>query len=309
VNLVSIPERRGARPRPLLTPARRDALAGYGFVAPQMGGFSLFVLGPILAVFYFSLHDWNLVFGTFKPAAGANYAKLLADPQVETVARNTLIFTLGYVPLNVILGLTFALLVNRALRGVGLFRTLFFMPVVVSVVAWVIVWRFLLQADGGVNGVLQLVGVDGPNWLREPSWAMAAVIVVQVLKNAGLAMVLFLAALQGIPATLHDAVRVDGANRWAELRHLTIPLITPYIYLATIHAVIVALKSFGLIFLMTRGGPGISTAVLAYYIYKQAFEAYLMGYASALAVVLFLLVLGLTIAQYVTRKRWVYGES
>jgi multiple sugar transport system permease protein len=305
VRLESIPAR---APRPLLTPARRDALAGYGLVAPQVGGFSLFVLGPILAVFWFSLHDFRLVFGTFTFSGAANYAKLLSDPQVETVARNTLLFTVGYVPLNVALGLAFALLANRTLRGVGVFRTLFFMPVVVSVVAWVIIWRFLLQADGGVNAVLQLVGVDGPNWLREPGWAMASVIVVQVLKNAGLAMVLFLAALQGIPTTLQDAVRVDGAGRWSELRHLTLPLITPYVYLAIVHAVIVALKSFGLIFLLTRGGPGISTAVLAYYIYKQAFEFYTMGYASALAVVLFLLVLLLTIAQYLTRRRWVYGE-
>jgi multiple sugar transport system permease protein len=184
------------------------------------------------------------------------------------------------------------------------------MPVVVSLVAWVIVWRFLLQSDGGINAILQLVaGVEGPNWLREPEWALAMVVLVQLLKNAGLAMVLFLAALQGIPTTLQDAARVDGAGRVAEFRNITLPLITPFIYLVSILAVIAALKSFSLIFLMTRGGPGSATTVLAYYIYKQAFEFYRMGYASALAAVLFALVLGLTVAQFLTRKRWVYSET
>lgn len=289
---------------------QRDVLAGYLFVLPQFGGFCIFVLGPILAVLWFSLHDWHLVFGTFQFAGLGNYAKLARDPLIDEVARNTFLFTLAYVPLNVGLGLGFALLTNRALAVMGMFRTLYFMPVVVSLVAWVIVWRFLLQADGGLNAVLLAVaGIEGPNWLREPDWALAAVVGVQLLKNAGLGMVLFLAALQGIPSTIQDAARVDGAGRWKEFRHITLPLITPFIYLVTILAVIAALKSFSLIFLMTRGGPGSATTVLAYYIYRQGFEFYQMGYASALATVLFAIVLVLTIAQFLTRKKWVYSET
>jgi multiple sugar transport system permease protein len=305
----AVASRRPGAPRNL-TYRQRDALTGYLFVLPQVGGFSVFVLGPILAVFWFSLHDWNLVFGTFEFTGLGNYGKLARDPQIDAVARNTVLFTLAYVPLSVGLGLALALLTNRALRGMALFRTLYFMPVVVSLVAWVIVWRFLLQADGGLNAVLQAAaGIQGPNWLRDPEWALVVAVLVQIFKNAGLAMVLFLAALQGIPQTVQEAARVDGAGRIREFRHITLPLITPFIYLTSILAVIAALKSFSLIFLMTRGGPGNATTVLAYYIYKQAFEFSAMGYASALAAVLFALVLGLTVAQFVTRRKWVYSET
>ena len=287
---------------------QRDAVVGALFVAPQFLGFTAFVLGPILAVFWFSLHDWNIVFGTFEFVGLRNFTTMLSDDKVAVVGMNTLAFTALYVPFNVLIGLGLALVANRSMQGITFFRTLYFAPVVVSLVAWTIVWRFLLQIDGGLNALLLNLGATGPNWLREPEVAMVTVVLVQLLKNAGLGMVLFLAALQGVPSTLIDAARIDGAGRWAAFRHITLPLITPFIFLVTILAVIAALKSFSLIFLMTRGGPGLSTTVLAYYIYKQGFEFYAMGYASALAVILFAVVLAFTIAQFVTRKRWVYSE-
>ena len=294
---------------PRLTLRTRDKLSGYSFVAPQFAGFSVFVLGPIGAVVWFSLHDWNIVAGNFNRIWLDNYQAILDDALIDTVALNSIAFTVGYVPLNVLSRLILALAVNRAMAGMWLFRTLYFTPVVVSLVAWTIVWRFMLAGDGVLNGLLRAVGVEGPNWLRDPTLAMLSVVLVQVLKNAGLSMILFLAALQGIPADLVDAARVDGAGRWQLFRHVTLPLITPFVFLVTVLAVISALKSFSLIFLTTRGGPGDATLVLAYYIYEVAFHALEMGYASALAVVLFLVVLAFTTTQFVVRKRWVFYEE
>jgi multiple sugar transport system permease protein len=288
---------------------QRDALTGYGLIAPQVLGFLVFIAGPIIAVFWFSLHDWHLVQRNFDFRGLGNYTDTLRDPLMGSVVRNSLIFVLGYVPLNVGLGLVMALAVNRAIRGIALFRTLYFMPVVVSLVAWTIVWRMILNNEGALNGYLATLGIDGPNWLREDDLAMLSVIVIQILKNAGLSMVLFLAALQGIPQDLTDAARVDGADGRKVLRHITIPLITPFIFLATVLAVITALKSFSLIFLTTGGGPGEATTVLAYYIYEVAFATFEMGYASALAVLLFLCILLLTVVQFRVRKRWVVYED
>jgi multiple sugar transport system permease protein len=240
---------------------------------------------------------------------GANFSAILEDRLMPTVAWNSIIFAIGYVPLTVGLGLVMALALNRAIRGIAVFRTFYFLPVVVSLVAWTIVWRFILNSEGVLNAALAQVGVDGPNWLRDPTLAMGSVIVIQILKNAGLSMVLFLAALQGVPKDLEEAARVDGAAPHQILRYITLPLITSFIFLATVLAVITSFKAFSLIFLTTLGGPGTATTVLAFYIYEEAFRSNSPDYASALAVVLFIVVLVLTIVQFGIRKRWVHYEN
>ena len=260
-------------------------------------------------MFWFSLHDWHLIYRNFDFRGAGNFTDMLDDPLMATVATNSVVFALGYVPLVVALGLVLAVALNRALRGIALFRTLYYLPVVVSLVAWTIIWRFILNEQGVLNGFLATIGIDGPNWLRDPDLAMFSVILVQLLKNAGFNMVLFLAALQGVPPELQDAARVDGADGRRVFRHVTLPLITPFIFLAIVLSVITSLKSFSLIFLTTGGGPGDATMVLAYYIYEIGFQVFEMGYASALAVVLFLAVMALTIVQFVIRKRWVVYES
>lgn len=269
----------------------------------------MFIFGPIVAVFWLALHDWNLVFGSPKFAGLGNFARMLADEDIPQVALNSMFFAFGYVPLNVLLGLAIALAVHRATLAVPFFRTLYFAPVVVSLVAWSIVWRFLLQDDGVINAVLRLADVDGPNWLRDQSTALWMVVVVQVLKTAGFSMVLFLAALQAIPQELEEAARLDGAGAWALIRRVTLPLIAPFIFLVTVLSVITSLKSFALIYLLTGGGPGRATTVLAYYIYDQGFRRFEFGYASALAVILFAIVLLLTATQFALRRRWVYSET
>jgi multiple sugar transport system permease protein len=200
-------------------------------------------------------------------------------------------------------------LLNQKLKGIVVFRTLFFSPVVVSLVAWTIVWGFLLQNNGGINGFLQMFGIEGPNWLRTPSTAMISVVVVQVFKNVGLNMILFLAALQGVPKELYEAARVDGAPPFKQFRRITLPMISPTILLTSIITIVGSLQVFAQIAVLTQGGPGLSTTVLVYYLYQQAFQFHFFGYGSTLSILLFVIVAVLTFAQWQLRKRIVFYEN
>lgn len=289
--------------------ARKDEIIGYLFVAPQMVGFLLFVLGPILAVFLFSTQERNLLTGAVNPVEFANFEYMLeSDRLFPKVLANSLIFTSGLVPLNLVLSLTLALLLTRKLRGMVFFRTLFFAPVVTSAVAWAIVWRFLLQGDQGINQFLGGIGIDGPNWLREPGWAMASVIVTRVLKTVGLNMIIFMSALQNIPREYDEAARVDGADVLQIFFRITLPQLAPTILVVLVLTVIGSLQVFDHVLLMTNGGPANATAVLIYYIWFQSFRVFDIGYASALAVVLFLIVLLATVVQWLLRQRFAYNE-
>jgi multiple sugar transport system permease protein len=298
-----------SRRRPFWTSERRDALAGYLFVAPQLVGIVLFVLIPLGLVFWYSLHEWNVLAGTFRLVNDANYQKLIADPALPEVLTVTAIFSAGLVVFNLSLALLLAVLVNQKLKGITVFRTIFFSPVVVSLVAWTIVWSFLLQANGGINGLLKVVGIEGPNWLRSPPTAMLSVIVVQVFKNVGLNMVLFLAALQGVPRELYEAARIDGAGRWTQFHAITLPLISPTVLLTMIITIVGSLQVFAQIAVLTQGGPGMSTTVLVYYLYQQAFQFHRFGYGATISILLFLIVAVLTFAQWQMRKRIVFYEN
>lgn len=285
--------------------ARRDAWAGYTMIAPQVLGFLTFVIGPIVAVFWYALHRRNLLTGQSTFIGFDNFETMFAtDATFQKVLVNSLVFTAGLVPFNIALALFLALLLSRQLPGVVAFRTLFFAPVVTSAVAWAIVWRFMLQNETGtVNQVLALMGVVGPNWLREEGWAMAAVIFTRVLKNVGLNMIIYLAAIQSIPGEYRDAARVDGANPWHVFRYITLPLLAPTTLLITVITIVGSLQVFDHILLMTGGGPANATMVLVYYIYQQGFAFFNTGYASAIAVVLFAVTLVLTLLQWALRSR------
>jgi multiple sugar transport system permease protein len=291
--------------------ARRDALYGLLFILPQMLGFVLFVLGPLVAVFVFSTQNRGLLTPGVQFTGLANYERLLfADPLFWQVMGNTLVFAGGLVPLNVALALTLALVVSQKLRGIIFFRTLYFVPVVTSAVAWAIVWRFLLQGERGtLNQILTMLGIEGPNWLRDPGWAMFWVIFTRTLKGVGINMIIFLAAIMDLPGELFDAASVDGANGWQRLRHITLPLLAPTTLLVTLLVMIGSLKVFDTIFLMTAGGPGNATLVLVNYIYLVGFQFFESGYASALSVVLFLVTLALTLLQWGLRRRFSYNEQ
>ncbi|MDH0873923.1 sugar ABC transporter permease [Rhizobium pusense] len=245
------------RPAPAFwTIARRDSLAGFLFIAPQLIGIVIFVLIPLGLVFWYSLHEWNVLANTFTYTGAQNYRMLVEDSNLRDVLGATAIFSAGLVVFNLSLALLLAVLLNQKLAGIAIFRTLFFSPVVVSLVAWTIVWGFLLQKNGGINGMLLMAGIEGPNWLREETTAMISVIVVQVFKNVGLNMILFLAALQGVPKELYEAARIDGAPAFKQFRRITLPLISPTILLTSIITIVGSLQVFAQIAVLTQGGAG-----------------------------------------------------
>lgn len=299
------------RQRWKLSLATRDALWGYLFIAPAMLGFFLLVLYPLYKVVDYSLHSRNLLSGEITYVGSENYEFMFQDDELfDKTVKNSLVFTAGLVPLNISLALTLALLLRQNLRGTILFRTVFFAPVVTSAVAWAIVWRFMLQEESGaVNQFLELFGVDGPNWLREPDSAMFSVIFTRAIKNTGLNMIIILSALANQPPELEEAARVDGANGWQVTRHITIPLLVPTLLLVSIITVSGSLKVFDTIMLLTQGGPSNATMVLVYYIYYQGFRFFEIGYASALAVMLFGIALALTVLQWSLRRRLSYVEQ
>jgi multiple sugar transport system permease protein len=300
---------RGARTGPHLSLRHQEALLGVAFVAPQVIGFVAFVAGPIVAILYFSLFRWNIIQGALTFVGSANYERLLSSEEVADIARTTVLFGLGFVPATVVGGLAIALAVNTRTRWFLFLRASYFVPVVISLAAWTLVWRMLLAPDGPVNGFLQVLGQSPVPWLRDGNIALAALVIVQFLKSVGYSMVLFLAALQTVPRDLLDAVRVDGASRWQGFRAITLPLIAPFTLMVTILLTIASFKTFALIQLMTRGGPGHATTVLSYYIYQQGLQLFEMGYASAVAVVLFVAVLTLTVLQLLLRRWWVFEGS
>ena len=294
---------------PFWTTRRRDALTGYLFITPQLIGVVVFVLVPVALAVWYSLNDWNIFRGDLTFVGGENWSALLDDPQLPSVLGATAVFSGGVVVLNISLGLALAVMLNRRFRGVTVFRTLFFSPVVVSVVAWTLVWGFLLQDNGGINAALSVVGIDGTNWLQNGDTAMVAVIVTQVLRSVGVNMVLFLAALQGVPGELYEAARIDGAGDAAIFRRITLPLISPTLLLTAIITIVGALQAFAQIAVLTQGGPGLSTTVLVYYVFQQAFEFNDIGYGSTLALMLLTFVMLLTLLQWQLRRRWVFHEN
>jgi multiple sugar transport system permease protein len=291
--------------------AHQDRLWGYLFITPSFLGFLLFVLGPLIAVFVFSTQNRNLLTGQVSFVGLENFRTMTEnDPLFTKTMINSLIFTAGLVPLNITLALTIAILLSRQTRITRIFQTIYFSPVVTSAVAWAIVWRFMLQGEQGVvNQMLALFGVDGPNWLFQPAPAMFAVIFIRAIKGVGLNMVIFLSALSNIPEEFSDAANVDGANDWHVFRYITFPLLAPTTMMVVIITIIGSLKVFDTIVLLTAGGPANATMVLVYYIYFSAFRVFETGYASALAVVLFLIALVLTAIQWSFRRRFVHAEN
>jgi multiple sugar transport system permease protein len=287
----------------------RENVTAWLFISPMFLGFLIFMLGPLFYAFYMSFLDWPLL-GEATFIGMENYRKLLDDAEFHTVFKNTFIFAAGLVPLNLLLALGLALLLKEKMPGIGFFRTAIFVPVVTTLVVWAIVWKYILAPESGlINQFLAMFGIEGPNWLLNRSLAMPTVIVVSVLKNVGLNMILFLTALQQVPVALYEAAELDGARRWKKFIHITFPMITPMVFMAMIITTIGAMKIFAQIYVMTRGGPGNSTKVLVYYIWEKAFRHYEMGYAAALAFVLFFLLLIFTLILWQLRKRWVFHEN
>ncbi|MFC7406924.1 carbohydrate ABC transporter permease [Georgenia alba] len=288
--------------------ARWEAAVGIAFASPAVLGVLAFGLVPFGFVIWFALHDWNPLVGIFTWSGLDNFARLLGDEVVWGSLGTTFAFTGLLMVMNISLAMVLAVLINQRLRGITAFRAFFFSPVVVAAVAWVLIWEYLVAANGGINGFLLGLGVEGPNWLRDPRTALLTVVVIQVFKGVGMNMILFLAALQGVPSELKEAARIDGAGAWRSFWRVTIPLITPTILLVSIITMIAALDVFVPIQVLTEGGPGRSTTVISYLLYQTAFRQNDFGYASAIGVLLFLVTLGLTALQWWSRRRWAHDE-
>ncbi len=290
---------------------RLEALSGYAFIAPQIVGFIIFVLVPLCMIFVYSFQQKNLLFGTSSFVGVANYKALIEDDLFFKTLLNTLIFSLGVVPLNLALSLLLALYVGSGKRGVGFVRSIIFLPVITSGVAWSIVCKYLLQGGetGPINWFLMHLGLSGHNWLFEKGWAMASVVVCRVLKNLGMNVLIFIGAVLNMPQDVIEAGKIDGAGKWKLFWRIKLPLLMPTVLMVTIVTVIGSMRVFDTIKLMTDGGPEGSTMVMVYYIYHKAFKMFDTGFASTLSVVLFVIVLILTIVQWSLRKKVSYYEK
>jgi multiple sugar transport system permease protein len=281
-------------------------LIAYSFILPNLIGFAIFTLIPILFSLGLAFMNWDGA-NKISWAGFDNFLQLLDDETFQIALKNTLVYVGGTVPLTMIAALGLALLLNRPLYGREIFRTIFFFPYVASLVAVAVVWNLLFFPSAGpVNELLSSLGVENPpRWAASVDWAMITVILASVWKSMGYYMVIYLAALQGIPSILYEAAEIDGADAWQKFRHVTLPLLTPATFFISVILTIASFKVFDLIMVMTGGGPGRATNVLVIHTYNTAFREFRFGYSSAIAMVLFALVLIITIVQFYMEKRWV----
>ncbi len=278
----------------------------YLFLVPTLLGIVLLQVVPVLRSAYFSFTDFN---GVQPPnwVGLENYANLGNSPLFWKVLRNTVYYTIGFVPLNIVLALFLALLVNQALRGVTFFRALYFLPVITSLVAISLVWAWLYQPQFGlINYFLSVVKIPGPGWLSSTEWSMPALFIMGAWRQAGFNMVIFLAGLKGISQELYEAATVDGAGWFRRFVHITLPMLSPTMFFVTVVSVIGSFQVFEQTYVLTQGGPAYSTLTLSFWIYQNAFEWFNMGKASALAYSLFVVVMLVTLVQFAGQRKWVF---
>ena len=284
---------------------RRMAVTATFFLAPSLVPLLLFTLVPMAGSLGLSFFRWDLL----RPPSFiglANFQNVLVDPNFQAAVGHTLFFIAGYLPLVYVGGLLLALALNQRLRGMAFFRAAYFLPVVTSWVVVAIMWRWLLNPGTGiVNYALGLIGIQGPGWWTDPTWAMPSIIIASAWKDLGYVMILLLAGLQAIPPDYYEAASVDGASRWARFRHITLPLLTPASFFVLIISLINSFQVFDQVWVMTGGGPAGASSVVVEQVYVNAFRYSQMGYASAMSWLLFVVILAVTLVQFRLQKRWV----
>lgn len=290
----------------------RDALI---FASPWFIGFFTFILYPIVRSFIYACQKYDLLHEP-KWIGLSNYFKLPADSRFIASLYNTLYYTVFSVPLQIALALLLAFLMTRKIIGLRVFRSIYFFPSVILGIAVVLVWKLMFQGDYGlINNILSYVGIRGPAWLANPAYSKSALILMS-LWGAGMSMVIYIAAMLGVPTALYEAAKMDGASGWIQFRKITLPLITPAVFYTLVINIATAFKIFTQVYALTGrpplgapGGPADSTLVLVLYLYEEAFTFLNMGYAATLAWVLFLIILVVTLFQFKMSKRWVYYEE
>ncbi len=276
----------------------RQTKAAFWFLLPSMTTLILFVFWPIVDSFWLSFRHWNLMEAGREFIGLDNYRALMQDDRFWNSVYNTIYYTFGTVPLCIVASLGLALLCNTALKGLSVFKAIYFLPVITSFAVIAIVWSFLMDSDIGLlSYYLNRIGLEMPEMLRSTTWAMPAVILVAIWKNVGFNLVILLAGLQGIPVSLFEAAKLDGANAFQRFRSVTLPSLRHTLLFVVIISVISSFQVFDQVYVMTRGGPLNTTETIVYYIYHQGFELLDMGYASSMAWLLFMVVFLITILQ------------
>ncbi|MGH2614699.1 MAG: carbohydrate ABC transporter permease [Thermomicrobiales bacterium] len=294
--------------RPRLSMAAREAIHCYIFMLPAILGILLFWLGPMVASFGLSFTTYDMLSAP-RWIGLENYRDLADDQLFRHSLRVTAVYAVVSVPLVLVTALALAVLLNQSFRGIMFFRSVYYLPAVMSGVAVATLWRWIFQPEFGmVNALLDTVGIRGPGWLIDPLWAMPALIITS-LWTAGASMLIFLAGLQGIPEDLYEAAEIDGAGRWRRFLTITVPLISHVTFFNLVLGIIGALQVFTEPYVMTGGGPNNALLLLSLYLFRNAFEFLKMGYASAIAWVLFLIVMTLTLIVFRSAPFWVHYEG
>lgn len=297
-----------ARPTRRLSPERRETISGYLFILPAVLGFLLWTAGPMAYSAWVSLTDWDLL-SPPRFVGLDNYRRMFDDKLFWTSLRVTFVFTLLAAPLFQLFSFVSALLLNIEVRGVALFRTLYYLPTVVPLVASSVLWSWIYNSEFGLlNSVLRAVGLPKLLWLQDTDLVTPA-LVIMILWGVGGTMVIYLAGLQGIPAHLYEAAEIDGAGPWQRLVNVTIPMMSPIIFFNFVLGLIAALQTFAQAYIITDGGPRNATLFYAVYLYRRAFRDFQMGYAAALAWVLFAIVLAISLLVFRSLGRTVYYED
>ncbi len=295
----------------ILRPARRwnrEALHAYVFMSPAILGLLLFTLGPVVASLLLSFTEYNIITDP-KWIGLANYNELFQERLFWQALRVSAIYSVVSVPLGLALALGLAVLLNHKMRGTMLFRSIYYLPTVISGVGVAMLWRWLFNAEFGIiNELLGNVGIDGPAWLLDAKWALPALVITSMWGIGGTTLI-FLAGLQGIPQELYEAAEIDGAGRWSQFRSVTLPLLSNVTFFNLVLGIIGALQVFTDAFVITRGGPNHATLFLSVYLYQHAFQYLNMGYAAALAWVMFVIVMVLTLIVFKSSPFWVYYEG
>jgi multiple sugar transport system permease protein len=288
--------------------ARRENREGWLFASPWILGFLFFTLGPMIASAMLSFTEWDVI-NPIQWVGFGNVRRFMADATTLHSLRITTQYAVVSIPLQIVLGVSLALLLNAEISGLRIYRTVYYLPAVLAGVAVALLWRWVFSTNFGlINLGLAYLGIQGPGWLSDPRWALWSLILMS-LWGVGSSMVIYLAGLQGIPTELYEASEVDGANRVRRLFSITLPLLTPVIFFQLIMGIIRALQAFVQAFIMTDGGPADATLFYVLHLYRNAFLYFRMGYASLLAWVLFIYVLVLTLLIFRSSRAWVYYET
>ncbi len=289
--------------------SRRETLEFYLFISPWLIGLAVFLVYPLLSSLYYSFTRYEIGGRPFWIGL-ENYVRMFADPQYLRSIRTTFVFALVSVPGISVVALGLALILAQKLKAINVFRSIYFMPSVMPMVAISLTWFYVLRPDTGpLAGLLALVGIEAPRWLGDVRWALPALILINIWFNFGAQMVIYLAGIKGIPQELYEVAQIDGAGQWAKFRHVTLPMLSPTVFLNLVLGIIGAMQVFDIPYVMTRGGPNDSTRTYMLHLYNRGWVEIQMGSASAMGWILFLIIMAITLLVVRSSQAWVYYEG